>query len=177
MDRGSGIIKRTGPDGRRIGRTNEAAMTTGQGRRAGMLVLALAATIGLAACGGTVETRGNLPDAELIAEVEPGRDSREDVVDKLGSPSTVSTFLDRRWYYIGHKTRNVAFFKPEVVERSIFVVSFDGTGLVDDTALYTLEDGQIVDPVSRTTPTEGNELTILQQFFGNFGRFPLEQTQ
>lgn len=135
----------------------------------------LAAGLVLSACSGTVATRGNLPDAELIAEVEPGLDSRDDVVGKLGSPSTVSTFLDRRWYYIGHKTRNFAFFEPEIIERSVFVVSFDGTGLVDDTSLYTLEDGRIIDPVSRTTPTEGNELTILQQFFGNFGRFPLDQ--
>ena len=140
---------------------------------AGLLALAL----GLTACSGQVATRGNLPDAELIAEVEPGRDSREDVVDKLGSPSTVSTFLDRRWYYIGHKTRNFAFFKPEIIERSVFVVAFDGTGLVEQTALYTLEDGKIIDPISRTTPTEGNELTILQQFFGNFGRFPTDQIQ
>ena len=146
-----------------------------QGLRYGTAALAALLALGLGACGGTLETRGNLPDAELIAEVEPGLDSRDDVIDKLGSPSTVSTFLDRRWYYIGHKMRNFAFFKPEVVERSIFVVSFDGTGLVDDTSLYTLEDGRIIDPVSRTTPTEGNELTILQQFFGNFGRFPIDQ--
>ena len=140
-------------------------------RPLGIGLLALAA----AACSGDVITRGNLPDAELIAEVEPGIDSREDVADKLGSPSSISTFLDRRWYYIGHKTKYLAFFKPEVVERSVFVVAFDDTGLVENASLYTLEDGTIIDPVSRTTPTEGNELTILQQFFGNFGRFSREQ--
>ena len=129
-------------------------------------------TLALVSCSGDVVTRGNLPDAELIAEVEPGRDTREDVVDKLGSPSSISTFMDRQWYYIGHKTKYLAFFRPEVVERSVFVVAFDGTGLVQNATLYTLEDGTIIDPVSRTTPTEGNELTILQQFFGNLGRFP-----
>ena len=137
-------------------------------RRLGIALIALSA----AACSGDVVTRGNLPDAELIAEVEPGRDTREDVVDKLGSPSSISTFMDRRWYYIGHKTRYFAFFEPEVVERSVFVIAFDDTGMVQNASLYTLEDGVIVDPISRTTPTEGNELTILQQFFGNLGRFP-----
>ena len=148
----------------------QAKQVIGRLRPLGIALMSLAA----AACSGDLVTRGNLPDAELIAEVEPGRDSREDVVDKLGSPSSISTFLDRRWYYIGHKTRYVAFFKPEVVERSVFVVAFDDTGLVDNASLYTLEDGVIIDPVSRTTPTEGNELTILQQFFGNIGRFPIE---
>lgn len=151
-----------------------------KGNRTGALCrgLAAASLMGLlAACGGEIVTRGNMPDAELIAEIEPGRDTREDVVDKLGSPSTISTFRDRRWYYVGQRSRDFAFFKPEIVERSVFVVAFDGTGLVDETLLYTLEDGQIIDPVSRKTPTEGKELTFLQQFFGNFGRFPLDRGQ
>ncbi len=130
--------------------------------------------LGLAACAGDVSVRGNMPDAEVIAEIEPGFDTREDVIDKLGSPSTVSTFQDRKWYYVGQKSKQLAFFKPEIIERSVLVVSFDGTGLVDDTVLYTLEDGRVVEPVGYTTPTEGKELTILQQFFGNFGRFPTD---
>ncbi len=141
----------------------------GRGLLAGCLGL------GLAACSGDVSVRGNMPDAEVIAEIEPGFDTREDVVDKLGSPSTVSTFQDRKWYYVGQKSKQLAFFKPEIIERSVLVVSFDGTGIVNDTVLYTLEDGRVVTPVGYTTPTEGKELTILQQFFGNFGRFPTDQ--
>lgn len=135
--------------------------------------LAVGLTLGLAACGGEVAVRGNMPDPEVIAEIQPGGDRREDVVDKLGSPSTVSTFLDRKWYYIGQKVEQFAFMSPTVVERSVLVVSFDETGTVDDTLMYTLEDGQIIDPVSRETPTEGRELTVLQQLFGNLGRFPI----
>ena len=146
-----------------------AAEAVGRGFLVGSLVL------GLAACAGDVAVRGNMPDAEVIAEIEPGLDTREDVVDKLGSPSTVSTFQDRKWYYVGQKSKQLAFFRPEIIERSVLVVSFDGTGLVDDTVLYTLEDGRVITPVGYVTPTEGKELTILQQFFGNFGRFPTDQ--
>lgn len=130
----------------------------------------------LAACGSDVIVRGNMPDPELIAEIQPGADTRDDVIDKLGSPSAVSTFLDRRWYYIGQKQEQFAFLDPTVLERSVLVVSFDNAGTVDDTLMYTLEDGSIVSPVGRTTPTEGKEMTVLQQLFGNLGRFPL-QTQ
>lgn len=143
------------------------------GSRLGAALLAAGLCVGLAACGGEVAVRGNMPDPELIAEIQPGGDRREDVVDKLGSPSTVSTFLDRKWYYIGQKVEQFAFMSPTVVERSVLVVSFDETGTVDDTLMYTLEDGQIIDPVSRKTPTEGRELTVLQQLFGNLGRFPI----
>lgn len=136
--------------------------------------LAGVACLLLAACGGDVTVRGNMPDPELIAEISPGADTRDDVVDKLGSPSTVSTFMDRRWYYIGHKQEQFAFLEPTILERSVLVVSFDNAGTVDDTLMYTLEDGEIVSPVGRTTPTEGKELTILQQLFGNLGRFPTD---
>ncbi len=138
------------------------------------LVAAGTLAFGLAACTKAVRVQGNMPDPEVIAEIQPGIDDRNVVVDKLGSPSTISTFIDNKWYYIGQKTEQFAFLDPDILERSVLVVSFDQNGVVDDTLLYTLEDGQIVDPVDRITPTEGKELNVLQQLFGNIGRFPTE---
>lgn len=135
------------------------------------MATALCALVG-AGCAPIVAVRGNMPDVEEIAEIKPGHDTRQDVIQTLGSPSTLSTFEARTWFYIGQKTEQVAFFAPKVVDRSVFVVKFDSGGTVDQTKLYTLHDGQIIDPVSRETPTEGRELTILQQIFGNLGRLP-----
>ncbi|MDH3595767.1 MAG: outer membrane protein assembly factor BamE [Rhodospirillales bacterium] len=133
-----------------------------------------AAALLLPACGNNVQVHGNLPDPELIAEIQPGAYRRQDVADLLGSPSAVSTFEDSRWYYIGQKVSQFAFLKPDVLERSILVVSFDGSGRVDRTRTYTLEDGQDIDPVDRITPTEGRDLNLLQELLGNIGRFPTD---
>lgn len=135
------------------------------------VVLAASAALALSACSPGVKVRGNLPDAETVASIQPGVHGRKDVVDLLGSPSTVSTFKDKEWYYIGSKTQQFAFLDPEILERSILVVSFADGGLVQDTRLYTVEDGRVIDPVDRVTPTEGKDLTVLQQLFGNLGRF------
>lgn len=141
-------------------------------RKSALSVIALcAACFGLMACGTGVSVRGNIPEPEDVAVIEPGVHSRQDVVDLLGSPSTVSTFEDRKWYYIGQKTQQFAFSKPEVLDRSVLVVIFDEAGYVDQTASYSLADGREIQPVERITPTEGKDLTILQQFFGNLGRF------
>ena len=129
------------------------------------------ACVGLAACGSPVQVRGNIPDAEDVAGIEPGVHSRQDVVELLGSPSTVSTFQDRKWYYIGQKTQEFAFLKPEVVDRKVLVITFSEAGYVDQTASYNLEDSKQVEPIDRVTPTEGRDLTLLQQLFGNLGRF------
>jgi outer membrane protein assembly factor BamE (lipoprotein component of BamABCDE complex) len=134
-------------------------------------LLLACAVVGLSACGNTVQLRGNTPDPVDVAEIQTGVHSRQDVIDLLGSPSTVSTFQDSKWYYIGQKTQEVAFMKPEVLDRSVLEITFDDAGLVEGTHSYGMADSQDVDPIARVTPTEGRDLTLLQQLFGNIGKF------
>ena len=138
--------------------------------RASLLVGILA--LGLGACAKDIRIRGNIPDSEVVSKINPGIHSRIDIQSLLGSPSTVSTFQDSKWYYIGQKSTQFAFFEQEVLERSILVVSFDAAGLVVTTESYALEDGQPIDLVDRITPTEGRDLSILQQLLGNIGKYP-----
>ncbi len=137
-------------------------------RRLGFAAMIPAA---LTACGQSIDVRGNLPEPDVLSKISPGVHSRTDVASLLGSPSTISTFQDDKWYYIGQKTTQFAFFAPEVLERKIVQISFDPAGVVADSKIYTLEDGQDIDPVERITPTEGRELTFLQQLLGNVGKF------
>jgi len=125
----------------------------------------------LGACQPRVDTHGFMPNSELIEQVEPGLVSKLDVSEILGSPSTIATFDQDTWYYITQKTQNFAFFKPEIVDQQVLVVNFDDEDVVASINRYTIEDGLIIDPVSRKTPTVGKELTFLQQLFGNVGRF------
>lgn len=143
---------------------------TAHRRLRGVLMLGAAAAL-LAACSPRIDTRGNLPDPETVLEVQPGVHDRNQVVNILGTPSTVATFEDDTWYYVSRRTEQVAFFKPEVVDQQVLVVKFDGDGLVSDMKVYGLEDGQVIEPVDRVTPTSGRDLTVLQQIFGNIGRF------
>jgi outer membrane protein assembly factor BamE (lipoprotein component of BamABCDE complex) len=140
-------------------------------RGLGLCLVLACGTLALSACGNGVQLRGNTPDPEDIAEIKTGVHSRQDVIDLLGSPSTVSTFEERKWYYIGQKTQQIAFMKPEVIDRDVLVIIFDESGLVAGTQHYGMSDAQDVDPVARETPTEGRDLTFLQQLFGNIGKF------
>lgn len=127
--------------------------------------------LGLGACSSGLNTHGNLPDQEVVEGIRPGVHSQEDILGMLGSPSAVSTFEDNRWYYIGSRSETVAFFEPDVLERNVLVVSFSEDGRVDEKKVYTLNDSRDVDPVDRVTPTEGKKLSVIQQLFGNVGRF------
>ena len=126
----------------------------------------------LPACEGDIAIRGNMPDLEELTAVTPGSDSREDVLNLLGTPSSLSTFEQNKWYYIGQKVEQFAFFRPEVIDRQVLMISFDDNGIVNQTKMLSLDDAIVVYPVERMTPTEGNDPTFMEQFFGNFGRLP-----
>lgn len=145
----------------------------GRGWRRCASVLLLAA-LGLAAagCNTPVHVRGHVTDPESIEAIKEGEYTEEDVLALLGTPSTVSTFDDHKWYYIGYRSSQFAFELPDVLERNVLAVSFDDSGLVDGKEVFSLEDGREIDFVSRETPTEGRDFTILQQILGNMGRLP-----
>lgn len=122
-------------------------------------------------CSPTVENRGHIPDSEAVAEIELGAHTPEDVLDILGTPSSISTFDKRTWFYISETTETIAFFDPDVMERQVLVVSFGDDGYVSSIRALDKNDGADIDPVGRSTPTAGRNITILEQMFGNIGRF------
>lgn len=134
-------------------------------RRACLIPVAAGLLLGAAACTPRVNTRGYLADKDTVAAIRPGVDTRSQVEDKLGSPSTTATFDDNTWYYIGKKTKKVAFFKPEVTEQRVVAVRFDDGGKVKAVKQYSLADAQDVDITSRVSKTRGRELTVLQQLY------------
>lgn len=123
------------------------------------------------ACSPMIENRGYVPDSAALDKIQPGSQSRNDVTELLGTPSSIAQFSDDTWIYIQRKTSTVAFFEPTVLEQNVVVVRFDDAGLVRDVHRYTLEDGKFIDPVTRKTPAPGRELSFLEQLIGNIGKF------
>jgi outer membrane protein assembly factor BamE (lipoprotein component of BamABCDE complex) len=137
----------------------------------GRLFALLGAAAFLAGCAPTVEQRGNLPEADKVAEIHPGSTTKEEVTKILGTPSSVGVFDDKSWYYISRRTEQVAFFKPAAEDQQVLIVNFDNQGVVRAVDHKALEDGREITPVARTTPAPGRELTFLEQLLGNLGKF------
>src|SRR5215469_3786026 len=134
------------------------------------LVTISAATV-LSGCAARVEQRGNLPPQEEIAQIHPGKTTKDEVVKILGSPSSVSVFNDKDWYYISSRTSQFSFFDPKVLDQQVFVVDFNDNGIVTAVDHKTLRDGRQIAPVARATPAPGRELSFLEQLLGNLGKF------
>jgi outer membrane protein assembly factor BamE (lipoprotein component of BamABCDE complex) len=144
---------------------------TGRYRRTLLASVVLALAVAVAACSARIDQRGNKPDEDQVVQINPGVDDKNRVAELIGTPSTISTFDDRTWYYISKRTETVAFFDPEVTDQEVLAINFDENGVVQNMRVYGQEDGRTIAYVDRTTPTEGNELTLIQQLLGNLGRF------
>ena len=123
------------------------------------------------ACAREDLVHGYIPDEEALQRVRPGTSTRASVGELMGSPTAAAGFKDETWYYITQRAEQVAFLRPDVKARDVIAITFDADGIVADVRRYTLEDGREIAFNDRTTPTRGKELTVLEQFFGNLGRF------
>ena len=139
-------------------------------RRSGpVAAIAVVAALVVAGCAPEISTRGHVPDPESLELIKPGQQTRDQVLDMLGSPTAIGTFEDTRWYYITRKTEQLAFYVPELIEAQVIVVEFDTAGFVKQVAHLSNDEMRDIDPVDRTTPTKGRKLGFFQQILGNLG--------
>jgi len=127
--------------------------------------VALGSALALGAGAPVITQRGYLPDPDTVSAIDVGKDTKTSVQKQLGDPSTEATFSADGWYYISSTEKQVSFFTPTILKRSVLAVYFDRDGKVTDLKHYNLKDGHVVAFEARETPTKGKELTFLQQLF------------
>jgi outer membrane protein assembly factor BamE (lipoprotein component of BamABCDE complex) len=133
--------------------------------------IALAALLALAGCSNPVDQRGNLPEKDALDQIKPGVTDKATVTRLLGSPSSIATFDPNTWYYVSQKTKEIAFFKPELLDQEVVAIDFDKDGVVRDVRHRGLQDRQDITPNPNATPAPGREFSFLEQLIGNFGKF------
>jgi outer membrane protein assembly factor BamE (lipoprotein component of BamABCDE complex) len=86
----------------------------------------------------------------------------------------MSTFNDKSWYYVTQRTEQLTFYDTDVAAQDVLRIDFGGDGLVSNVNQRGLEMARNIEPAPEKTRTMGNELTVVQQFVGNIGRFNTE---
>src|ERR1700683_2993697 len=130
-----------------------------------LLGAALAPGLPLGGCFSETYQKGYIiPDGAL--EQIPIGASQEQVLIVLGTPSTVATVSGEAFYYISQRAeRPVSFMQSKVVDQRVIAVYFDRSRKVQRLAEYGLKDGKVFDFISRTTPTGGADLSIINGLF------------
>ena len=119
-----------------------------------------------AACTAQLDTHGDHVDSDRIAQIRPGVQTREDVGQLLGSPSSKSVFDDERWYYISDVVETRSIFDREVKQRQVVAIRFDREGVVSEVDDFGLERGREVEVVARETPSFGELVGFLSSGHG-----------
>ncbi len=127
--------------------------------------------LSLTSCSPNVETRGHIADPDWESQIQAGQATKDDVLAVMGSPSATSSFGDETWYYITTTRESYAFFKPKITEGNVVRVAFDADGRVNAIDRFTEEQMRKFALSKRETPTEGHQLTMIEQMLGNLGRF------
>lgn len=129
-----------------------------------VLAVAAMASGALAGCAAN-ETfvRGYIASEENLAQVRAGN-SQDQVLAALGTPTSISTINGDVFYYISERQqRQFLFQPPRTTDRNVIAVYFDRNRRVERVANYGLQDGRVFDFVTRTTPTGGEEASLLRQ--------------
>lgn len=122
-----------------------------------------------AGCTARIDHRGKLPDTDQMAKIKPGVQDKEEVLRLIGSPASIASFDENAWIYDYKITESTAFFMPRETMHKLYLIRFDKQGRVQE---IREEDGHGHDivPIRRVTPSPGDDRTLLQSIFGNFGK-------
>lgn len=132
-----------------------------------MAACALVIALALAGCAGETFQRGYVLPEGALQQIPLGA-SQEQVLLVLGTPSTVATVSGEAFYYISQKAdRRVSFLHTEVTDQRVIAVYFDKDRKVRRVAEYGMKDGHVFDFVSQTTPTGGNDLSVVTTIIHN----------
>jgi len=128
---------------------------------------AIALALALVGCTGETFQRGYVLPEGALEQIPLGA-SQEQVLLVLGTPSTVATVSGEAFYYISQKAdRPVSFLRTKVTDQRVIAVYFDKNRKVRRVAEYGLKDGHVFDFVSQTTPTGGNDLSVITTIVHN----------
>ena len=133
-------------------------------------VIIVATLVGVTACSPMRDTQGYMGDAELMAAVKPGVDTKASVAKTLGRPSLQSQWDDRQWIYFTRKTQQIAFRKPRPETQTVLIISFDAKGNVTKVDKRGMEQVANIRPEADETKTMGKERSFWDDVFGNIGQ-------
>jgi len=120
-------------------------------------------------CKKTVHTHGQILSEKQLNALQIGKDDRRKVMRTLGSPSTVSTFGDKTWYYLTEITVDDPLKPNQLQTRKVVVVRFNESGKLAAVETKDKTNARDIKINERATKTQGQSLGVVDQVIENIG--------
>jgi outer membrane protein assembly factor BamE (lipoprotein component of BamABCDE complex) len=118
-----------------------------------------------------VNNRGHVDNFSRFKQLKAGETTRQQVQELLGTPSITNNFGAETWYYVQNRKEAIAFLDPEITKQKVTRIVFNADGVIEKLERYDAKDSKDINLVKDVTPTEGQELGVVEQILGNVGRF------
>tara|TARA_Y100001934_G_scaffold100118_1_gene123237 strand:- start:885 stop:1337 length:453 start_codon:yes stop_codon:yes gene_type:complete len=131
----------------------------------------------LASCAQPIEIHGNRITLRTVNAIELGKTTEKQVLEELGKPVITQEYGSKSWIYVESKSQKTILSGRKFIDRKVVRVSFNKKGIATSVDIIPFDKELNPEISPRKTPTAGQEITVLQQLIGNFGRFENKNDQ
>ena len=131
----------------------------------------------LVSCTQPIEIHGNRISLKAFDIIKPGKTTEQQVLEQLGKPIITQDYGPKSWIYVESKSQDTVLSGKKFLDRTIVKISFSKKGIATSIDVIPYDKEYYPKLATRKTPTAGQEITVLQQLIGNFGRFENKNDQ
>jgi len=98
------------------------------------------------------------------------KSNKNDIIEVIGHPSSISKFNSNKWFYIERKQTNQSLFKlgiKKISKNNILVIEFDNKGLAKNKRLVNQNDMNELIYVKKTTKKDFEQDNTLYYIFSS----------
>ncbi len=104
-------------------------------------------------------------------KIKINKSNKNDILNIIGPPSTISSFDKNKWFYIQRSQTNQSLLKlgvKKINKNNILVITFNNKGILKDKAILDMENMNELKFVKETTNKQFKQNDFLFKLFSSF---------
>ena len=126
-------------------------------------------------CSGRISNHGVLNIEKHITSIVNDKLEKAEIEALLGPPSTISAFEFNKWYYINNTIKHMAFYKPEIIQLTVYEIIFNKENQAIKINTYNQENLNEISFNLDVTKTRGNDKPLLQYILKGIGNSNIQK--
>ena len=137
-----------------------------------MRIVLLIIIVSITACSSNKVSKnhGFISLENKIENITINMSNKNDIIEAIGHPSSISKFNSNKWFYIERKQTNQSLFKlgiKKISKNNILVIEFNNQGLVKNKKLVDLNDMKELKYVKKITTKEFEQDNTIYNIFSS----------
>ena len=105
-----------------------------------------------------------------MSKIEVNKTNKNDLIDLIGNPSTISDFDSNKWYYFERLKTNQSLIKlgnQKIKKNNILVVNLDSYGIVKSKKIINIDDMNDVKAIKDITEKDFENKNLMYSVFSS----------